>query len=258
MTEDLRQIVESYTKLRVGDKLVDLPYTIATSQINTTGAIMGRTSRYANFAGKGRPDQIHRALLSEAGRHNLNLAIATPQEIHAFMIKQGIGVDCSGFVYNVLDAYLRANKLPPLNQLILRRNDVLGRLERLLLGWRWVRRCSAATLTNDFNTAKVLRADAIRPGDVIRLTHADWPGNHIAIVVATSKSQITYAHSSGTTQHQGPHTAFIKITHPELGLENQSWEELTQSGHNYGTYSFQPVRGDSVRRLMILAKNSIK
>ncbi len=116
-----------------------------------------------------------------------------------------------------------------------------------------VRRSSAATLTSNLNSVKVEAVQDIRPGD-IRLTHVDWSGKHIAIIVATSPKTITYAHSSETTKTQGPHFATIKILDKHKGLDAQQWSEVTQDNQAYGPFAFDPKRGDSVRRLRYLEK----
>lgn len=253
MKASLTKFVEAYTKFTVGDKAVAIPYSIAAIQpIPKQSYDMGRTSRFNHYGAKGSPDQVSRALGQAARQHQFSLSEAKPNEITEFMIKHGIGVDCSGFVYNVLDGWLRANAYPPLNRQILRTKGLKGKLEQYVLGWRWVRRAGAATLTSPLNTIKIQAASDVRPGDLLRLKHDRW--QHIAIVVAATPKRITYAHSSEYTKIPGPHTGYIIITQPQMGLEAQDWHELTYNGKNYGKYAFNPNRGDAVRRLKYLAE----
>lgn len=247
-SQKLSKIVASYTEFQVAGKKVAIPYALAASY-DDNPYDTGRPTRHANFSGKGRPEQIKQALQKATTTKYFDLAKASANEIAQFMTQEGIGMDCSGFVYNVLDAYLRSSGQPSLNHLVLRSNNLVGKLERLILRKFWVRRCSADTLTNNFNTTEISKAGDVMPGDMIRLTPAGWHGKHIAIVVAATPTQITYAHSSEYTKTQGPHTATIKIRDSQAGLEAQDWQETTLDGQNYGTFAYVPASGDSVRRL---------
>ncbi len=54
------------------------------------------------YRGKGLPEELEDAVLKIAQEHDINLKTATPEGIREFMKLYGIGVDCSGFVYQVL------------------------------------------------------------------------------------------------------------------------------------------------------------
>jgi len=256
MSTSFEGIIKGYTEFRVEDKLIAMPYAMSGHFTNQPPYAQGRTKRFSNYAGKGTPEQISRALIKAASRQQFNLKTASADEIKDFMIKQGIGIDCSGLVYHALDAHLKDIGRSSLDHFIIVRNNFLGRLDRFIQRKRWVRRCSAATLTNDLNTIKIERAKDIQPGDMIRLTHSDWEGKHIAIVTSISPTEIKYAHSSESTHTQGPHIGVIKITHWEAGLEKGEWQEVNQHNKNYGHYAFELARGDSVRRLRALAAQS--
>lgn len=245
-----------YINFHVGEKTLRVPYAIASYAIGKYGigenVITPTTGKFENYAGKGAPQQIKNAVNLAVKKNKFNLSNANSQQIYSFMESHGIGIDCSGFVYNVLDAYLRKEKNMTLDNIVLRYSGLLGRIERFILRKNRVRKCNADTLTNNLNTIKVEKVKDMQPGDMIRLTHSDWKGKHIAIIVDISSQYIVYAMTSEYTQIRGSHFGKIKILNPQRGLESQKWEELTKNGKNYGKDAFDPKRGDSVRRLKVL------
>lgn len=254
----LYSFANEYISFEIAGKIINVPYSITKEGMaqyaigdDSSG---GQTDKYANYGGKGTPEQIRNIVIQTAEKDKFDLQKAKPEEIIDFMIEHGIGVDCSGFVYNVLNLYLKKTKNKSLDTLILRYKGIAGILERFLLQYNRVRRSSAATLTNDLNTVKIEAIKDIRPGDMIRLTHTDWKGKHIAIIVDVDDNNITYAMSSQYTITQGVHFGEIQILDKTKGLEAQEWLEETKKGENYGKDAFDPYRGDSVRRLRFLSK----
>jgi hypothetical protein len=235
---------------------VSVPYTISTEgKSRAIGELSsaGVTDRFANYGGKATPQQVKHLVYAAARKNHFDLEKASAQEIVSFMITKGIGVDCSGFVYYILDQYLRRKKRQTLDSLILRYPGMWGKIERFLLQQNRVRRTSAATLTSDLNTIPIKRVCDMQPGDLIRLTHRDWKGKHVIVVVSLSDTEITYAMTSQYTQIQGARFGKIKIRDKNKGLEAQTWLEKTKKGENYGKDAFDPKRGDKVCRLRILA-----
>lgn len=248
-------LADEYIHLQIAGKEISVPYSISKEgESRAIGELSsaGVTDRFANYGGKGTPLQIKELVLDAAKKENFDLHKATSEEIVQFMIKQGIGVDCSGFVYYILDQYLRKEKHKTLDTIILRFSGILGKIERFLLQKNRVRRSSAATLTSDLNTIKIEKVKDMKPGDLIRLTHSDWKGKHIMIIIDINKTEILYAMTSQYTKIQGARFGKIKIKDNNKGLEAQEWLEVTKKGVNYGKDAFDPSRGDSVKRLKIL------
>lgn len=132
---------------------------------------------------------------------------------------------------------------------------LVGQLEKILLSPKRVRRISADTLTNNLNTIQITKVKDIRVGDLIRLTHENWSGKHIAVIVSVSQKKLIYAHSSDATnmtQAEGPHLGEIIITNPNKDLDQQKWLEKTRDGDNYGKRCYRSEIGDSVRRLLFI------
>jgi len=251
----LYKLADEYVHFEINGKLINIPYSIskegnkrAIGELSSAGV----TGRFANFGGKGSPKQIKQLVLKAARNESFIIKDATEEELVKFMIDHGIGVDCSGFVYNILDQYLRNTKKISLDTIILRYPGIVGKIERFLLQKNRIRRTSASTLTSDLNTIKVLKVKDIKPGDMLRFTHSDWKGKHIGIIIEVNKQYIMYAMTSQYTKTQGARFGKILILDKDKGLESQKWLELTKTGENYGKDAFDPQRGDSVRRLKIL------
>jgi len=243
------QLANEYVNFEIGGKKIMMPYCIVDVPYDRAKHKMGRTDRFHNFAGKGTPEQIRKLTIKTAKTKKFNLEAASKQEIIQFMVDNGIGIDCSGFVYNILDAYIRKVKKTSLANYVYRQSGLLGKVENLLLRKNRVRRISAATLTNELNTIKIEKVKDIQPGDIIRLTHSDWPGKHIAIIVDRDNTDITYAMASEYMKIRGAHFGTIRIKNNNKGLELQEWQEANYDGQNYQKDAYDPKRGDSVRRL---------
>lgn len=241
----LQQLADQYINFEVAGKTVKIPYVLG----------FGRW-QFWSTSGKGSPEMIRKALILEARFHDLDLEKATIFEIYDFMRLHRIGIDCSGLVYHVLDAYVQACLSKPLATFLVRYPGALGKLERALLRYKRYRRISAKTLTSPLNTIEVYAAKNIQIGDLIRISRER---DHVLIVTRLTRdendtiTQIEYAHSSSVnTQQRGPHYGYITVTDPEKGLEAQEWLENTKRNENYGKEFHRPDLGDSVRRLKIL------
>jgi hypothetical protein len=248
------QLVHEYTDFSLEGKKVAIPYCIvhqpgeSHDPKKTT-----RTSKFKNFAGKGTPEEIKKAVIAEATAKNFNLQQASSAQIHHFMLENGIGIDCSGFVYNVLDKYLLETLGKSLGKFVQIYPGIKGKIEQRIFSHNRVRKCSAKTLTSDLNTIKISAVKDIQPGDMIRFTLPTWAGKHIGIITEVIKDTIIYAHSGEKSKEGGPHFAEIKILDPQKDLGEQKWLEKHENGSSYKEHAFHPEKGDSVRRLKIFA-----
>jgi hypothetical protein len=252
----LPQFVREYTDFSFEGKKVKVPYCIV-AQLGDSydSQKVTRTSRFKHYAGKGNPEEIKKSTIEAAARDDFNLKNASSREIHQFMLNNGIGIDCSGFVYNVLDRYLWESQRQHLGRYIRLFPGIKGKLEQLLFSYKRIRRCSAKTLTSDLNTIEITRVKDMQPGDMIRFTLPTWAGKHIAILTQVNAHQIIYAHSGERSKQKGPHTASILILNSQKDLSHQEWLEKHEDGSEYKSYAFHPEKGDSVRRLRQLPRS---
>jgi hypothetical protein len=253
MTNLLRAIADEYIDFHVANKRVNIPYCIVgKGGGKRVPPQAGRTTRYSHFAAKGTPEQIRQTLCAAAKTKGFDLRNHSPAEITQFMLEEGIGIDCSGFVYNVLEKYLREARGIELSKHLLRFPGIIGHIERFLLQRNRVRRINAITLSGSLNATPVDKVRDIRPGDMIFMSYANGTDKHVALIIEVNRKQITYTHVNERVQNQYPHYATIDIVDGEKGLEAQRWNEKTFDGKNYGEVSFSPARGNLVSRLNIL------
>lgn len=241
----LQQLADQYINFEVAGKRVKIPYILG----------FGRW-QFWNTSGKGSPEMIRKALIAEARFHDLDLEKADIFAIYDFMRLHRIGIDCSGLVYHVLDAFIQAKLSLPLSKILVRYPGLLGKLERTILAYKRFRRISAKTLTSPLNTTEVYAVKDIQIGDLIRISRER---DHVLIVTRITHdendtiTQVEYAHSSSVnTQMRGPHYGYITIKDAQKGLDAQEWLENTKRNENYGKEFYRPDLGDSVRRLKVL------
>lgn len=146
-----------------------------------------------------------------------------------------VGIDCSGFVYRLLDEALAAAGAP--------------RLEATL--GRDAYHTSAEMLTDLSDPTVVTpihRAQDVRPGDILRC-HG---GGHVAAVIEVltdpdgNVTEVWYAHSGFSG---GPHISWIEVQEPEASLLDAStqWHEAAEDpelrdNHFRDEYLDTPVR----------------
>lgn len=223
----LRDLFYKYTHLPLGGKEIVCPYWMN----NLKEGIFGP------YGGKGTPEQIVEATETEAKKAGLNLNKMREEEILAFMKNKKLGVDCSGFVFWMLDALDKEKGGNGIADDFLSTDPLLPS------------RANVVMLTNEEVVLAVELKD-IQVGDMIRLNK----GKHIAIIMRVVRDlgkvrEIEYAHSSARTKISGVHNAKIKITNQNKGLEAQKWNELASGVKNYEEAYFFPDIGDGVKRL---------
>ncbi len=244
----LEKLVQEYTEIKIDGIKVMLPYYNIADDVNHKGKTLGR------FEGKGTSNQLYQEIQSlfekDPSIRKLSPKLMTQQlKVH------GIGVDCSGYVYNLLNEYTFAITGKRFDFSVRRYSGIIGTIESKLLINNRVRKISAKNLTSPLNTTTITSVGEMRVGDLIRLTHKGYSGKHVAIIVNITNDQIIYTHSSDSrniTKAEGPHIAVIKIKSPNKGLGDQIWNEPTNTGQNYGHECFCPDNGDYVCRINCL------
>lgn len=244
MVSDLRKLVESssaldnlfyqYTHLPLGNKFVRCPYWMNKLKRGILGP----------FGGKGNPEQIIKATKEAASNQNVDLYSLSEEKIFDFMKKNRIGVDCSGFVFWMLDSLCQEKKGRGVSEYIFCSNPPLK-----------ASRANTATLLDKKNVQAISLKD-IKVGDLIRLNK----GKHVAIVLHLLKDpqtrkllEIEYAHSSSRTKIQGVHSARIRITDSSLSLNEQEWLELDRKNKPYNKENFFSDKQDGLYRLKIFS-----
>lgn len=187
--------------------------------------------------GKGEANEIREELERRLDYLPPNLKFnLTDEAIRKFARREKIGIDCSGFVYRVIDELLQLGY----------GDTKYKKLDEIFTGG--INKTNVERLTSDEYSRRVSDMRNYKIGDVIRL----WGGKHAAIIINNNKKEILYAHSSWlSTKIQGVHTSRIQIIDEGKTLEEQRWMEETRKGENFGQKYFNSEKGDGVFRLKI-------
>lgn len=186
--------------------------------------------------GKGEADEIRTSLNDKLDTLEINdTHPITPLFLRKLAKKERIGIDCSGFVYRVLDELTRLKY----------HNCNIKSLDGVFSGG--INKTNADTLTHRKYSDPVNNIADYRHGDLIRM----MGGKHVLVIISVTDSRIIYAHSSHITETQGVHRGQIRITDVNESLDRQDWLEETKDGQNFGFKHFHTDKGDGVYRLKI-------
>lgn len=174
------------------------------------------------FLGKGSPKNIESIANKLYIKYKPNNSISAKN----LLIKCNIGIDCSGFVLNVVLASLQKPLaiMPFLIKPLTRRP--LSVLRHYL---RFFTNISANTLTSDKNCINIREINDILPGDLIRTGKV-----HVGIITEVTKQKnnvvsFRYVHSvSGGTRKIGISEGKVVIINSNIPLEKQKWIEKNQ------------------------------
>lgn len=207
------------------------------------------------LTGKGKPEEIveeakiislqyHAGLFDKGGHcclHNEHTGEkVSPEQIRKFLIDHNLGIECSGFVTQILRAHFKETK----NIDIAHKFFIVS--PKRFLRWliskiRPIENIGVRIWANDLNTT-IINWQEAKAGDVITAIDVSVPNkhNHILLVVENNSGVIKYVHarawsSEGKYGH-GVAEGVIRITHPAGGLLDQEWEELGKMGANNETF----------------------
>ncbi|TSC84886.1 MAG: Uncharacterized protein G01um101413_270 [Parcubacteria group bacterium Gr01-1014_13] len=219
-------------------------------------ARLGQRGQLKVLIGKGTPEEIveeakivsiqYRAnVFDKNGVFNAHVDHPAQHEqaecIRQFLVDNNLGVDCSGFVTNVLQKHFQETKgIDFVKKLFVtsKKNFLRWIISRL----RPVEQISVAVYANNKNTSVINDLKTVQPGDLVVAlkTGPNKNYNHILLVEEIDGNKIKYAHartwsSEGKYGH-GVSQGTITITNPKKGLLEQVWEEKNKTGEDNETY----------------------
>ncbi|MEK7645408.1 MAG: hypothetical protein AAB391_03805 [Patescibacteria group bacterium] len=209
------------------------------------------------LAGKGLPEEIVEEAELFSIREKVNLASISWTDKTKFLVDHHLGIDCSGFVYHVLDAESRARGAGAMHSHISFHHRSF--LRRLVARLRPAQNAGAITFAQPTNSREVDLAEA-EAGDFIVMTHNSDARSfdHIILIThvdkATTHTTLTYTHSiawpSDGMYGHGVRTGTITVTDPLIKLADQVWEEHGKAGvENYTHGRAVKAETTSLRRL---------
>ena len=219
--KEILDIVNHYDCLNICEKCIKTPYYINKYNRHDLQALVG----------KGLPQEIENEVLIWAKLRGIDLCALTNDEIRSFMQKEGIGIDCSGFVYHLLDAWAKITKKRSISRFL--KYDKGLRLKIAIL-IRPAINISADRMTNATNT-NIVNLEDVKPGDLLRLK-ALTKGDHIAIIlrVFVKDGVPTAIEIAESSQQYGVNNGIriskIKIIDINKSLLEQEWLDKDENG----------------------------
>jgi hypothetical protein len=208
------------------------------------------------LVGKGTPEEIveEAKIISIQYRANVfdkngvfNAHVEHPAEheqaecIRQFLVDNNLGVDCSGFITNVLQKHFYETKQIDLARKLFitpKKNFLRWIISRL----RPVEQINVKVYADNKNTEVINNLKALQPGDLIVIlkTGPNKNHDHILLVEEIEGNIIKYVHarawsSEGKYGHGIAHGT-ISIANPEKNLLEQVWEEKEKTNENNETY----------------------
>lgn len=234
VSEALEKLVGKFMHITVGKRNLRCPFWMNYDPLYKSSQYF----RYFALGGKRTPGQIERLVQERAEKEGLDLGKSTDYQIAVFFLRNGIGIDCSGFVYQCLR---QVNKtlggVDFKSRIINRKTKNVG-----------IRKVGVLDLASSKNSIPIKGLENIRPGDYIIKG-----SSHSVIIIKKTKSLIKAAHSSNEIKESGVHSFNIKINKPKLHIFDQEWQEITSDGLPYLVSLKKSLRkSDGVRRLKII------
>lgn len=158
-----------------------------------------------------------------------------------FLVDNGLGIDCSGFVSHVLrEHFSETRKMDIANKFFF---VPIKNYFRYLICWlRPIENMSVKRYASDQNTKKINSLAEITSGDLLIMleTGPRKNRNHIILITDNNGKIIKYAHArawsmEGKYDH-GVARGEIRITKPGEPLLNQEWVEFGTINENNETY----------------------
>ncbi len=216
VSEKTEHLYKKYQNLPFKVKGVSAPYFKNSSH----------RSDIAVFVGKGSPDEIVEEAYNFAHIEKISIDNMSPEEIREYLLRHNLGIDCSGFISNILHIEGVLDKL---------KINTKNIFKKLLYKRKKRENISIKILLNQENAFKIDWKN-IKPYDIIS-SHNKKHGLFVSKVEYDDNNaikSITYWHSTlYYGDKNGIREGVIKIIDSSLGIDKQEWLELDESGKNH-------------------------
>lgn len=181
------------------------------------------------YSGKGSARDIEDELKIIEKLEGKDFSKMHESEIRDIMRKRKLGIECSGFITRILDAWTREFYKKPIYSLIKFNSRGLG---RLFCKMRPYTHIDLPTLAHPSNARGLENINDIMPGDIIRFNSII---DHAVLITKTVRDtnldlkKICYAHSVLEDNGEGIKSGTIEIA-SKFDL-NTHWREEPETGH---------------------------
>jgi len=226
LTQKANKLIDGYEHFHIGNAITSVPY----FNNKTIGAKFGERTR----VGKGSPADIQDELEVILVKNHIVTHTLTSESLKKILVDHNLGIDCSAFVYHVLDAECKERGQGHLNRRMIFKSGK-NPVTKMWAYLRPVQNCNVKTFASN-NNSRVIAINDVKPGDfvsMIRETDAN-ERNHILLIheVIYENDQpkiIHYTHAIAYSE-EGPYGSGIKqgkisIMYPGESLTKQIWTE---------------------------------
>lgn len=253
--QPFQKTIEHYLNLSIADKKIQTPY-FNNRRSQLRGAL-------GVLVGKGNPEELEDESQIISLKEKINLPSLSEEKIKEFMIDNNLGIDCSGFVYYILDALVQEKLNKKLNKVI-KFPFAKSLIRKIICKLRPAQNFSVRNISHESNT-KEIALENIQTGDLI-IFLASGPKqdyNHIMFVESVDYTNngpqtIHYIHaykwpSDGKYNH-GVRRGKIEIVDLKKNILGQSWSEQNKTKEENWTFvQAKSAKEIFVRRLKALS-----
>lgn len=240
MEEKTRQMIRKYQRLKIGINYVTCPYYMHVVRADVMGLLKEagvpqkridifsllwrqKMSKFGYLQGKGTPDEIVSSALLIAKKVGLPIENAKSEMVVEIMKHLGLGIDCSGFVFNILKFAFES----------------IGKLEEFLESLDWKERdkrdaSRAGAFIFAGRASRLVDTSDLRGLDLLLIKNRDDRYIHIAMLLGAD-DEFEVVQSTVSVVPTGINLSRMKVVGrkpvfgfvPELG---KKWEELFAEG----------------------------
>ncbi len=245
------EVIEQYSNFSFGNAHTNVPY----FNNRTTKK---RLSLRA-YIGKGSPADIREELETIVVKEKIDQKLFTDETLKKILVDNDLGIECSGYVYHVLEAESKSRNLGSIGKKInfIKKPGFLG---QIICSFRPVENCDTETFANHTNSRKIDIKEVL-PGDIITMIgdKTNKERNHILIVkevhyLDNLPKQIIYSHSVAYPEDglykTGPRQGSIEISDTNRPITEQNWIEENHQGENNKLYIRAKNSQTDIRRLI--------
>jgi hypothetical protein len=229
--------IEQYLHFPIGPVRIAIPY--FNNRRNKVRAGLRVT------VGKGSLSEIQEEIDIICLKGYIKKETLTEESAKKLLVDNGIGIDCSGFVYYVLDSEYKATKQESLKKHI-HFPKTFNLFRALIRRWRVIENINVELLASDLNSDTVGLTD-VMPGDMIVIIDAGYAGtvDHVMLVESVEKAgdlvvhihlTHSFAWSSDGALHHGVRRSEINVQNISKPLLEQEWTEQGKSGKENETF----------------------
>ena len=217
-------------------RYIDTPYYINKSK--------NKFLRSINL-GKANPDDIDKFI-----KDNNNNKLLKGRYRYKFLEERKVGIDCSGFVTNILDIVAEKKRNTHIWNLVVKKskNPI-----KILYSHRVrpvISKMNVDTMTNEHNSIGIKKIKDIKPGDLIRMNG----GQHVAIIsiVHYNKSIVSKIVYWQSTENVGVCESEIIVKNQNKDLKDQEWKTIKGAKYQPLYLYKKKINSNGVRRLKLL------